>query len=224
MAVRHKRSGGKTPRSREETMHATRESLLAAGVALFAEQGLDGPSLDAICERAGYTRGAFYVHFADRDAFLEAVMERVGRRFLDAIFPRKASGAGDDLADTVQRFIASVTSGAYPLTPRGGIRPHQLLDACARSPAIRARYVALVEDSITRVARMVRTGQDARVLRADVIADDVASILLAAIIGAQTMLELKVDVDLSRSATTALSLLAAHSTDERGPKRRPRRS
>ena len=119
-----------------------------------------------------------------------------------------ASGAQEDLAGTVRRFIASVTSGAYPLTPKGGIRPHQLLDACARSPAIRARYVGLVEDTVARLGRMVRAGQEAAVLRLDVSPDDVASILLAAVIGAQTMLELKVDVDLSRSAATVLSLLA----------------
>jgi TetR/AcrR family transcriptional regulator, transcriptional repressor for nem operon len=207
MAPRRKRKVPEAPRSREETMQATREALIAAGIHLFGAHGLDGPSLDAICDRAGYTRGAFYVHFRDRDDFLVAVMERVGTRFLDNVLG--AAGAHDDLATTVQRFIASVVSGAYPLTPKGGIRPHQLLDACARSPAIRARYVALVEDSVARVARMVRSGQDARFLRADVAPDDIASILLAAVIGAQTMLELKVDVDLSRSAATVLSLLAA---------------
>src|SRR4051812_40727719 len=66
------------PRTREETKQRTREALVEAGIALFAEQGLDGPSLDAICERAGFTRGAFYVHFRDRDELLQAVMERVG--------------------------------------------------------------------------------------------------------------------------------------------------
>jgi TetR/AcrR family transcriptional repressor of nem operon len=214
-------SSGEAPRSREETMQVTREALIAAGIELFGEQGLDGPSLDAICDRAGYTRGAFYVHFADRDDFLVAVMERVGTRFLDAVLG--AAGAHEDLGTTVQRFIASVMSGAYPLTPKGGIRPHQLLDACARSPAIRARYVALVEDSITRVSRMVRSGQDAHLLRADASPDDVASILLAAVIGAQTMLELKVDVDLSRTASTMLSLLAARAPASKLPRRARRR-
>ena len=45
--------------TREETKQATRDALISAGMALFAEQGLDGPSLDAICDRAGFTRGAF---------------------------------------------------------------------------------------------------------------------------------------------------------------------
>ena len=45
----------------------TREALLQAAMAEFAEKGLDLPSLDAICARAGFTRGAFYVHFRDRE-------------------------------------------------------------------------------------------------------------------------------------------------------------
>ena len=53
-------------RRRRETKQETREALISAALAEFAEHGFDAPSLDAICARAGYTRGAFYVHFRDR--------------------------------------------------------------------------------------------------------------------------------------------------------------
>src|SRR5262245_30280258 len=62
-------------RSRAETKEATRQALLVAGLAELVEHGLDVPSLDAICARAGYTRGAFYVHFKDREDFFVAVMD-----------------------------------------------------------------------------------------------------------------------------------------------------
>src|SRR5262245_37416602 len=51
------------PTTREFGKQETREALLRAGMEMFAEQGLDAPSLDALCARAGFTRGAFYVHF-----------------------------------------------------------------------------------------------------------------------------------------------------------------
>src|SRR5262245_31791802 len=80
----------------------TREALILAGIAELAEKGLDEPSLDAICARAGFTRGAFYVHFEDRDDFIAAVMERVLGGLLDAII---ATGSREhDLAQTVTRF------------------------------------------------------------------------------------------------------------------------
>ncbi|HVH04632.1 MAG TPA: TetR family transcriptional regulator, partial [Myxococcota bacterium] len=66
-----------SPKSaRELAKQETREALVQAAIAEFAEKGLDLPSLDAICARAGFTRGAFYVHFRDREELLGAVMER----------------------------------------------------------------------------------------------------------------------------------------------------
>ena len=56
------------------------------------------------------------------------------------------------------RFAQAMESGAYPLTKRGGMRPHQLLDACARSKTIRKRYTTLVEDAIARVIREKKVG------------------------------------------------------------------
>ena len=67
------------PRERAAAKAASREAIITAAIEAFAEQGLDGPSLDDICARAGYTRGAFYVQFKDRDDLIVAVTERYGR-------------------------------------------------------------------------------------------------------------------------------------------------
>ena len=204
--------------TREETKQRTRAALVDAGIALIGELGLDSPSLDAICDRAGFTRGAFYVHFRDRDEFLEAVMERVGAQFLDAVLgdpegdEKKEAGAkpreGRGLARTMARFLRAVASGEYPLMREGGVRPHQLLDACARSPSIRASYIALAEESVTRLARIVRADQKAGTLRDDADARSIATLLLAAIIGAQTMNELQMKLDLARTAAALSRVLA----------------
>jgi hypothetical protein len=90
---------------------------------------------------------------------------------------------------------------------KGGVRPHQLLDACARSPIIRARYVALVEDAISRLAKSVRAAQQAGALRDELGASDVSRLLLAGIIGAQTMAELGVPIDLARLARGLFALM-----------------
>ena len=74
--------------TRQATKSETRDALIAAGALEFAEKGLDAPSLDAICARAGFTRGAFYVHFRDRDDLLVAIVDRVLSGVQDAIIPR----------------------------------------------------------------------------------------------------------------------------------------
>jgi AcrR family transcriptional regulator len=185
--------------SRREAKAETRNALIAAGMAAFAEQGLDA-SLDGICARAGYTRGAFYVHFEDRDDFLVAVMERVGVSFLEGVF------AGRSLPSTVSRFVEAVLSGAYPLTAKSGVKPHQLLEACARSPRVRMRYVELIESSLGQLRDLIALGQE-RELRDDVEPEHVAALLMATVIGAQTMLELEATIQPRAVAATVMRLL-----------------
>lgn len=192
--------GGGSASLRREQKQATREALIDAGLRLVAQHGLD-VSLDAICAAAGFTRGAFYVHFADRDDFLVAVMDRVGSRFLDAVL------GGGDLVSTVRRFVRAVAEGRYPLMGDAGVKPHQLLDACARSPRIRARYVGLVRDSLGRLGDAVRAGQRGGALRRDLDVDAVAMILLATVVGIQTLAELEVPIEAERVAASVLALL-----------------
>ena len=68
-----------TPRqrlTRDEQRRQTRERLLEAAEALFAERGIAETSIDKVAEAAGYSRGAFYSNFADKDALVLALIER----------------------------------------------------------------------------------------------------------------------------------------------------
>ena len=188
-------------------MLVTRAALVDAALRLFAEQGLDAPSLDAICERAGYTRGAFYVHFADRDALLVAVMDRVGSRFLERMF---AAEPPSSLAEAAERFVGTITSGDYPLmgTGRGQIRFHQLLDACARSPVVGEQYRALIESSIEAIAALALADRRRGALRSDLDPTLVGKAMLATIIGAQTMADLGVEIDAAALARMMLESVA----------------
>jgi TetR/AcrR family transcriptional repressor of nem operon len=189
--------------SRDQAKQETREALLRAALALIPERGLD-VSLDDICDRAGYTRGAFYVHFADRDALIAAVMERVGRSVLDALIG--ATGQGDELASVVARFLRGLSTGAYPLTRAGGVRPYQLLDACARSPAVREQYVTLVREAVKRLGESLGAGQQQGTVRDDVRPEDLGMLLVTIAIGVHTLVDLDVKLDLGRAATSLMGL------------------
>jgi AcrR family transcriptional regulator len=66
-----------TPERRRER---TREALLDAAAVVFAKRGFDGASLDEIAATAGYTRGAIYKHFADKEELLHEVCVRLNER------------------------------------------------------------------------------------------------------------------------------------------------
>lgn len=52
---------------------STRDALLAAGVAVAEQHGLAGMSVNRVVAEAGVAKGTFYVHFTDREAFVDAL-------------------------------------------------------------------------------------------------------------------------------------------------------
>src|SRR5436190_9617411 len=64
----------------ERRRQRTREALLDAAAAVFARRGFHGASLDEIAETAGYTRGAIYKHFADKEELLHEVCVQLNER------------------------------------------------------------------------------------------------------------------------------------------------
>jgi TetR/AcrR family transcriptional regulator, transcriptional repressor of aconitase len=62
--------------TRQESKNVTRMRLIEAAQTLFIRQGFDNTSVDDISELAGYSRGAFYSNFDDKDQVFLAVMDR----------------------------------------------------------------------------------------------------------------------------------------------------
>src|SRR5258707_15825241 len=97
--------------ARAAAKRATRNALIDAAVAELVANGPAGASLDAICARAGKTRGAFYVHFADREALLVAAMDRLLGGLLQTIGEVGGAGA-QPLAAGIRRFVAAAAAPA----------------------------------------------------------------------------------------------------------------
>lgn len=61
--------------TREESQAQTRARLIEAAAAVFLRRGFEGASLEEIAEEAGYTRGALYSNFRDKDELFLLVIE-----------------------------------------------------------------------------------------------------------------------------------------------------
>ncbi|MFC1417630.1 TetR/AcrR family transcriptional regulator [Streptacidiphilus cavernicola] len=60
------------PKGTTKRRPRTRAALLTAALAAFAEHGFQATTIEQVCARAGYTRGAFYSNFTSKDElFLE---------------------------------------------------------------------------------------------------------------------------------------------------------
>ena len=62
--------------TREESRESTRARLIEAAERVFIRKGFDDASVEEISETAGYSRGAFYSNFADKDELFLAVVDR----------------------------------------------------------------------------------------------------------------------------------------------------
>ena len=66
--------------TRAEAKEQTRQRLLDSAALAFAEKGFGGASLEEIAESAGYSTGALYANFANKDQlFMEVVAARRAR-------------------------------------------------------------------------------------------------------------------------------------------------
>jgi AcrR family transcriptional regulator len=64
------------PRRVTKRRAETRQRLLEAAQLVFAEEGFGRASVEDVCERAGYTRGAFYSNFSSLDELFLAMWEQ----------------------------------------------------------------------------------------------------------------------------------------------------
>jgi AcrR family transcriptional regulator len=129
----------------------TQDRLMDAATALFAEKGVLAASVEEICERAGFTRGAFYSNFESKDELLLALVQRKREAILKA-----ATDAIDSIPDepiepqTLDEIIKQallIFQATHPideqwLLARSEIRLHAL-----RNPSVR-QAVRLVDSSL----------------------------------------------------------------------------
>ena len=79
--------------TRGESKELTRLRLIEAAESLFIRRGYDDASVEEISEAAGYSRGAFYSNFDNKEQVFLAVIDRRRPKALDNILERLSEPA-----------------------------------------------------------------------------------------------------------------------------------
>ncbi len=149
---------GVTTKRRE----ATRERLVEAARALLAEIGIQGATVESICERAGFTRGAFYSNYASKD---ELILDIFGREKLQMIALMQSavdSEMGGDVGDVdgvpaalraVDRFLA-----AYPRDRRSFLVQLEFVTHGIRERAVAEVYREVWVETRDDIQRVLERG------------------------------------------------------------------
>ncbi|MGR3782477.1 MAG: TetR/AcrR family transcriptional regulator [Albimonas sp.] len=82
-----------------------RPALLDAALSVFRAQGYAGTSVDDLCRAAGVTKGAFFHHFASKEALAVAAADHFGR-MADGLFAQAPFRALPRAADRVLGYVA----------------------------------------------------------------------------------------------------------------------
>ncbi|WP_326568292.1 TetR/AcrR family transcriptional regulator [Amycolatopsis rhabdoformis] len=150
----------RVPRRRAET----RRRLLDAALPVFAEEGFGRSTVEQICERAGYTRGAFYSNFASLDELFLAMWERRSATMTEA-----ARTAVDQLGNTEPADVRAIVQHLLPAIPVDDAwfrvsaeftahalrNPSLLRVLTAREDAIVGALLPLLVDLLARTGRSI---------------------------------------------------------------------
>ncbi|MGD8923125.1 MAG: TetR/AcrR family transcriptional regulator [Candidatus Zixiibacteriota bacterium] len=94
------------PRTRQQRRTSvTRQRLLDAARAVFAEKGLDLTTIDDITERADVGKGTFYYHFKSKERLIRELIKRMLGELI-ATIDRKHNPE-DDLPDALDNLIVA---------------------------------------------------------------------------------------------------------------------
>ncbi|TFV71323.1 TetR/AcrR family transcriptional regulator [Blastococcus sp. CT_GayMR19] len=142
-------------RRRAETV----ERLLDAALETFAEIGFAAASVEDICSRGGFTRGAFYSSFRTKDELFAALYARETARNL-ALAEEQLTGIEDEadpVGAAVERCLSTFRADRtwvlvhteYALL--AARRPEAAAALRRHAEALHGRLTALIETSASRV-------------------------------------------------------------------------
>lgn len=161
---------------RPQQVERNREQLLAAARRVFLERGFQAATLDAIADAAGFSKGVVYSQFDSKaDLFLALLERRIDERAAENARVATDAASVAELLATARR--ATTAEPAWNLLLLE-FRVH-----AARVPELNARYAALHDRTIERLAAALREAARASRARSAVTPEEMASFVLACAAG-----------------------------------------
>jgi len=176
-----------TPAKRRRSREQTRQRLLDAALQIFARNGFERATVDEIVGKAGFSKGAFYVHFESKeDLFWEIFRQRIEARketLRHAIEP--SIGIAENQRRLLEAFFDA--SGSEPL---GAAVYYEFLAHAMRNEMVRERLAEFYAGWHAFVVEALELGREWEIVRDDVDISLQASALMATYEGALIQSEL----------------------------------
>jgi TetR/AcrR family fatty acid metabolism transcriptional regulator len=159
---------------------ATRAKLLEAATCVLARSGFERATLDEIVREAGFSKGAFYVHFESKDDLFWAMLEERISHQQEAF--RGAVDYGKSMDHNV-RMILSAVFGLLGDDALWGSLFMEFHAHAARNEQVRQRLGSMYEGWRQLIVDILSVSRDTGRMRSDADVELMATVLVATVEG-----------------------------------------
>ncbi len=167
-----------SPRQRQR--QKTRTRLLEAATGILARCGFERATLDEIVREAGFSKGAFYVHFESKDDLFWAMLEERISRQQEAF---RHAVDYDKSMDYNVRTILSAVFGLLGEDPLWGSLFMEFHAHAARNEKVRRRLGAMYEGWRQLIVDILSISRETGRMRTDADLELMATVLVATVEG-----------------------------------------
>jgi len=166
------------PLTPERRRQQTRDYLLAAAAQVFAARGFHGASLDEVAAAAGFTKGAVYSNFKNKDDLFLALLEA---RYDQSLAALRATLEGSAVPPEARLsdFVALLRDQMGQGPDDWATLYHEFCLYAMRNEAARQRLAELDRAEVDAIAEIIEAGRARQGIKADEPAESVARIILA---------------------------------------------
>ncbi|MEJ7645746.1 MAG: TetR/AcrR family transcriptional regulator [Chryseolinea sp.] len=176
----------------------TKETILRKSGVLFNTQGYKATSISNITDATGFTKGAIYRHFDNKDDLEIATLVHLSSIMFDKLGARiKAENTAGNKLRALFHFFESYIS-APPL--QGGCPLlNAAIEADDANPALRKAAATILREMRESIIRMLTNGVKYKQLSPTIDKEEIATLIIASLEGAIMMSKLNgTDNDIQR--------------------------
>jgi AcrR family transcriptional regulator len=181
------------PLTTERRRRQTRDYLLQAAAQVFAQRGFHAATLDEVAAAAGFTKGAVYSNFKNKEDLFMALLEEAWAREMTAL--HEALQDSDVPPEERLSDFAQLVRGEIEQMPENWDTLYLEFALYAlRNSSARTRLAQLDAENIRAVAEIIEAGRERLGIEPPEPADHVARIIVALFRGIGLMRSLDPDL------------------------------
>lgn len=193
--IQQKPAHGRGRRKQPERTALSEDRLLGAALELISERGYERTTLQAIGERAGFSRGLVSHRFGSKEGLLWALLERMFRHWgTESLAPAVGKRVG---VEALHAAIDATRASLHAAPERLRAFYALLFESLGPLPELRGKVAEFHRRQRAAVQEWIEAGMRAGSVRADADAATQAALFVSAIRGAawQWLIDPTVDVD-----------------------------